>query len=1184
MKKKRIRGSAMPLRELPKIYRIMRLICLFVLVALVQVSASSYSQNSKLNLFGQNLTIEQVFDDIENQSEFSFIYNLKQVDLSKKVSVDFKNKSVETILESILEGTGISYTIKNKLIVIHSDGKSRISTVSGQDGPIAGNVTDVSGQPLPGVSIVIKGTTTGIITDFDGNFVLSNVEADAVLVFSFVGMKTQEIIVANQSSFNIVMEEDAINIAEIVALGYQSKERKNLTGAVTTVTAEQLEDRPTARTADLLQGVAPGLIVNRGNPGRLGGGSISIQVQGTVARQNTDVLVVIDGVPQPPGAVDAINSINPNDVESINILKDGEAVVYGSRASAGVIVITTKSGKKNQIKASVTKTFTKPSIYPKKANVIDMYLLQDKAWELNGDAPFFGFSNVINYIKDNNLTFDDIKNNDYKHVISGVTPWPDTPYLVFSHHDWYKEMFGTATATNYDVSASGSSDKMSYYMSMGLIDEGTMLKHGDNSNLTGFGRFKMDYTFNDYITVGANINIRYQNLEQPWNIGDLEGITYARHTYDVPYTPEGRYQVWGGFQNPIATARERGNQVIRKYNLQPQFYVNIRPVKQLSIRASAQKSFEGVNNRFSSKWYNSYRWDESFAWPAFRNRDADTRAESINTFNQAFNGTISAEYKETFGVDHAVRLFGAYTHEEFQEDVTWAIARGLAFLELNTVNLGEADRNIVGDKQEEVVLQGLVGNAAYTYKDKYTLEGYYRRDGSSRFAEGLKWSDFYGLGAGWVLSDEPFFNDLGVGNIISNLKLRANWGQLGNQGSDDEGVQKYEFVQSVGIGNSSTLFGAPGSVTKAQVATLGGFPSTTRTWQIAEKLNFGLDASLFNDKLGVVLNTYKTKTENAFFLQEFPQVLGATPPSINGANFEVTGWDLELKWNDKLSNELSYYVTFGINNANSKALELADDVIPGLGWNEWVEGYPLGAVFAYEYDGIMQNQADVDEYYSKVTAGIPTVLRPGDVRFKDLDGDGVLEGRLYKEDANGNPTEDSGDMKYLGESAQHYQYFINLGASYKGFEVSAVLNGVGKWQVMQRDRSGFGGPWVQPLEHIASDPGWTPENPTANFPRYNIMNSSFSNQINNHNYAPSNAPFLWVDVPWLGVKNVQIAYNVPKRWVSKLKLDNVKIFANGTDLGYLINKMPDSYSPEEPYRGSISPYTTSYSIGVNVGF
>jgi TonB-linked SusC/RagA family outer membrane protein len=1165
--------------------RIMRISLLLLFVLLLPLYANTEAQNQKVNLKAKGEKLKDVLLDIESQTDLTFIYNHDVVNELEELSIEVKDAKVSYVLDNILADQSLDYKIIDDKVMLFKANKSVSSETMIQDNVVVkGLVTDVNGDPLPGVNVYEKtNPQNGVITGVDGKYTIS-VDANTTLTFSYIGFEEQSISVLSRNNIDIVLISNMEDLDEVVVVGYQSKERKNLTGAVTTVTSEQLENRPTARAADLLQGVAPGLIINRGNPGRLGGGSVSIQVQGTVARQNTDVLVVIDGIPQPPGAVDAINSVNPNDIESINILKDGEAVVYGARASAGVIVITTKTGKKDQIKASYTKTFTKPSIYPKKANVIDMYLMMDKAWEMNGDAPFFGFSNVINYIKDNNLTYDDIKNNNYEHVIEGSVPWPDTPFLVFSHHDWYKEMFGTAVSDNYDISVSGSSDKMSYYMSVGLIDEGSMLRHGTNSNLTGFGRFKMDYTFNDYITVGANINIRYQNLEAPWHIENLEGITYARHTYDVPYTPEGRYHVWGGFQNPIATAKERGNDIIRKYNLQPQFYANIRPIKQVTIRAVAQKSFEGLNNRYTSKWYNSYRWDESFAFPSFSNRDDDTQAYSINHFNQSFNGTLSAEYKETFKDDHALRLFAAYTHEEFQVDKTFAGARGLAYTGLNTVNLGDAERNIAKDEQNEEVLRGIVGNVAYTYKNRYTIEGYYRRDGSSRFADGYKWSDFYGAGASWVVSDEPFFTGLGIGNIVSNLKLRANYGELGNKGSDDEGIGKYDFVQPVDIYNASLLFGAPGSVSKAQVARLGGFASNTRTWQVAQKFNFGIDASFLRNRLTSAVNIYKTKTNDAFFLQDFPQTLGATPPSINGADFEVSGWDLELKWNDRLENGLNYYVSFGINNANSKAIELADDVIPGLGYNSWVEGYPLGAVFGYEFDGIMQNQEEVDAYYSNITGGIPNVLKPGDARYKDLDGDGVLEGRLYKEDENGNPTEDSGDMRYMGEGGQHYQYFFNLGASFKGFEISAVLNGVGKWKVMQRDRAGFGGPWVQPLEHLASDPGWTPENPGATFPRYNVMNGSFSNQINDHNYAPSNAPYLWIDAPWLGIKNLQVAYNLPKHWVSRLRLDNVKIFANGTDLGYLINKMPDSYSPEEPFKGSISPYIRSYSIGLNVGF
>ncbi|WP_293711846.1 SusC/RagA family TonB-linked outer membrane protein [uncultured Parabacteroides sp.] len=1065
--------------------------------------------------------------------------------------------------------------------IVHAEKKPHPSEMQDvkQQKEITGKVTDVEGEPLVGVNVSVRGTTIGTITDIEGFFSLQ-VTKGAVLVISYIGYLKEILEVGDPATYSITLQEDTHKLDEVVVVGYQSKERKNLTGSVATVDTKMLENRPAARGTDLLQGVAPGLIISRTNPGRVGGGGVGIEIQGVSARSGSDVLIVIDGVPQPLGSIDAINSINPNDIENISVLKDGEAVVYGSRASSGVIVITTKSGKQNRVEASYTASFKTPSIYTKKANVIDTYLLMDKAWNMSGIDNILGYPTVINYIKDNNLTFNDIKNNDYKHIVSGSAPFPDTPFLIFSHYDWFDMMYGTAITHNYDVTASGSTEKASYYTSVGYIDEGSMLRYGDNSNKTMFARVKLDYKFNNWITVGSNINLRYNNLVEPIDLGGLEGAIANRASWDIPYTPEGRYCSWGGPPNPIGLAQERGENKQQRYMMSAQFYVDITPVKNLKIRAVGQKSYDGIKARATMKWFDTYYWNESFAYPSLPNRNADTYSYYGNNFDQSLNMTVSADYKNTFLKDHAIRAFAAFTHEEFQYDRATAQARDLAYLGLSTLNLGNPVKNLVSDTQMENTLKGLLANVGYTYKDKYTVEGYFRRDGSSRFAPGHRWNNFYGVGAAYIITNESYFKKLKIDDYLNYLKIRVNYGELGNQA----GIGNYDFVQGLIISQSNILFGSPSSVLKQQIATMSGFPSDTRTWQISRKLNVGVDVNLFDDRLNIIYNQYVTNTNNAFYTEEFPSLLGTTAPSINGAKIRAKGWDLGVTWRDEFKNGISYSVSVGLNDSKTKAIRLPDNVVPDLSGNAWVEGYPLGAQFGLVYDGIMQNQEEVDAYYSQIKGGITNRLQPGDARYRDLDGDGIIESTLYQTDENGKPLASSGDMVYLGDTRPHYQYYINLSAGYKGFEISAILNGVGKWHVVQNDRVGWGYPWTQVLEHAVSKPGWTPENPGAEYPRLFITDATFDNSVNGHNYTPSTAPYSFVNVPWLNVKNIQLAYTLPKEWVSMLHLNRIKIYANATDLGYIVNKMPKSYSPEQPFASAIAPYTRSFSIGLNVGF
>lgn len=1168
----------------PKIFRALKLSTLCLILGVeAGFATESYSQKTTFTISVQDQSVKEVFDYIEQHSEFIIFYLDETIDVNRKVSVNLKDQRVESILEQLFKNTDVMYTINDRQILLSkrkevTEVAPVVAVVQQKKNTVTGVVLDPTGMPVIGANIMVKGTTSGTITDMDGKFSL-DVDKDATLVVSYIGFASQEIKVGNQTKLSISLKEDSEALDEILVVGYQSKERKNLTGSVAKIDSRILENRPAARGTDLLQGVSPGLIINRNNPSRVGGGGVGIEIQGISSRTGGDVLVVIDGIPQPLGSIDAINSINPNDIESISVLKDGEAVVYGSRASSGVIVITTKSGKANKIEVSYTASMKAPSIYTHKANVIDTYLMMDKSWKMSGIDNVLGYPNVINYIKDNKLTYNDIKNNDFKHVVSGVAPFPDTPFLVFSDYDWFDIMYGTALTQNYDFTASGSTDKASYYTSIGYIDEGSMLNYGNNSNKTAFARLKLDYKFNKWLAIGSNINLRYQNLVEPIDIGGLEGAIAARATWDVPYTPEGKYCSWGGPRNPIAEAQERGENRQKRYMLSAQFYVDLTPINNLKIRAVGMKSLDVIKARSLMKWYDTYYWDESYAYPSLANRDADTYSYYGNNFDQSLNCTLSIDYKKIFLNNHSVRAFAAFTHEEFQYDRMSTNARNLAYTGLYTLNFGDPLKFLASDDQNENVLNGWLANVGYTYKDKYTIEGYFRRDGSSRFAEEHKWSNFYGIGGAYTVTNENYFRRLNIEEYLNYLKIRVNYGELGNQA----GLGNYDFVQGLDLSTSNILLGLPSSPIKQQIAVLSGFPSDTRTWQVSRKLNLGTDITMFKDRLDVVFNYFITNTNNAFYTQEYPALLGTTAPNVNGAKIRLKGWDLGVTWKDGFENGFNYSVSVGISDSNTKAIKLPDNVIPSLNSGDWVEGYPLGAQFGLVYDGIMQNQEEVDAYYEKIHGGITNRLAPGDVRFKDLDGDGVIENTLYQTDANGKPLQSAGDMVYLGDTRQHYQYYINLSAGYKGFEFSAILNGVGKWKVVQNDRVNMGLPWTQIYEHVVSEPGWTPENPVE-FPRLYITDATFDNSVNGHNFTPSTAPFSLVNVPWLGVKNVQLSYTLPESVVKKINLSKIKIFANATDLGYVINKMPKSYSPEQPFVSAIAPYARTFSLGLNVGF
>ncbi|MFA5814546.1 MAG: SusC/RagA family TonB-linked outer membrane protein, partial [Bacteroidales bacterium] len=772
--------------------------------------------------------------------------------------------------------------------------------------------------------------------------------------------------------------------------------------------------------------------------------------------------------------------------------------------------------------------------------------------------------------------FDKIKNNDFKYVFHGNAPFPDTPYLVFGHTDWMEEMYRTAVTKNYDISASGSSDKTNYYASLGIVDEGSMLKYGNNSSLTYYLRLKYEYKFNEVIKVGANLAMRNQNWVEPSNYSFIENLISVKHTQDHAYTPEGRYMNWGGYQNPIGWAREAGDAKRVYYNIQPQLYAEITPTDNLNIRVNVAKNAYFDRSRWLNKQFQHYFWDES---PSFPNiQPNQTQVGDSKSINQSFTGNAQATYKYSFNNKHHLRALAGFSHEEFSFDKTTSYRNNLVYTELYTLNMGDSKEQFNSDAQSAYSLRSTFGNLSYSFKDRYNVEGTARYDGSSRFAEGYKWKPFFGAGVSWNVTNEEFIKKLNL-KPLDNLKIRASWGQLGNQNS----IGLYDFVSRVNITQSNLLMGDPSATSLLQIATLSGFPSLTRTWEIADKKNIGLDIDMFGNRLNGVFNYFITENKNMFYQEEFPQVLGTSAPSINGAHVRTKGWDASLKWTDKLGDAFFYHTGFGIADAKTKVISLSDSRITRYGYNGFLEGYPVGTVFGYEYDGLIKDAADLAAYNASFTAGIPKRLRPGDAKFKDLDKDGILEATPYKVDANGKPTDDSGDLVDLGDLERHYEYFFNLGFNWKGFDFEVLMVGVGKWLRFDQNPGNNAWPWVQPLEHIYGN-CWTPTNTNAKYPAYSIIISDFNPDINANNYRLSDAPYMRNNVPYLAVKNIKLGYTIPQSISRRLRIDRLYFYVNVADAGYLISRVPKSYSPEQPFYSSLTPYPRTFSVGLNLNF
>ena len=468
---------------------------------------------------------------------------------------------------------------------------------------VHGVVEDLEGNPMPGVSVTVEGTTIGTITDVDGKYEITTQDGKK-LVFSFVGMKSEKVEVGKKSVINIRLKEDAVMLQEVVAIGYGTKTRATTTGAVDLVNSDKLMNRPVTNTAELLQGVVPGMEIRRTNQGKVGEEGYSIQVRGVTSRSDPGILVVVDGIPYKDNNADALNKINPQDIENITILKDAQAAIYGARAAGGVLLVTTKKGKSEKPTISYTGNFTfnAPASVPQKVNVLQHIEMMGELYANDGITNHF-FTHLLPYVE----TADIYSKNPQ--VVKG--PFGDTPDLVLGWHDWWDEMYGTAFDHSHNLSISGGSEKSNYYASIGYLDQGSMFNYGEHNNKKYWGRFKYEYNVNKYIKLRSNVYVGRKKVTEPYNIDHLAWLTYWTWNCQPTYNPQGEYYASGGFGNPIAYAQHTGNKWKTYYSYYTQLGFDITPIKNLTITGDMSLNYDITDEKYYRKRHQTYHWDGS---------------------------------------------------------------------------------------------------------------------------------------------------------------------------------------------------------------------------------------------------------------------------------------------------------------------------------------------------------------------------------------------------------------------------------------------------------------------------------------------------------------------------------------------------------------------------------------------
>lgn len=1147
--KKKSEGRGVLYFQVKKIWLMMRLSILLILLAMASVSASVYSQNTRFTLKMKNSRIADVFDAIEQQSEFYFFYNRDHFNDNRIVQVDIENKSILQVLNQLFQDEPISYEIVDRNILIKAD---KTDFRSGQQQKtVRGSIVDSSGAPLPGVSIAIKGTTTGAISDFDGNFTLSNVPEDATLIFSFVGMKTEEIPVAGQSFFNITMTEDAIGIEEVVAIGYGTQKKINLTGAVGVAQNDKLENRPIVSLGQGLQGLIPNLNITTasGRPGA----AAQINLRGTTSINGGSPLVLVDGIEMDP------NTINPNDVESVVVLKDAaSAAIYGVRGAFGVILITTKNVKTGtplSVTYSSNFALNVPTRMPETINSADFIkasMAANNSGKLSG-----GYTSWLSFTPEYLARVEKYMENPIPENSVFVDPNDVTGadrYLYSGNTNWVEELYSSAASHHsHNLNFSGASKKTSYLASFGFLDQDGILKVAEDNFKRYNANMKLSTEMTKWLNLNFNIKINRAETDNPAGsrilsnpislFNDLRPMMPVRH-------PDGNYSGQGWWTNPVAHAKESGRRKINNNELITTGGFNLKPLKNINIVGDYTWKISTESSTENRKTYNEYGVNGvllgTYPWTT----PANVTKGSFESSYQVAN--LYGSYENKFNEKHYVKLMGGLNREVYTQNNFRATAKDLINQDYPSLSLSNDDKPSVGSSATEWAVAGYFFRANYVFNDRYLIEINGRYDGSSRFPSSNRQVFQPSISAGWNISEESFFPGI---SGIDLIKLRGSYGTLGNQQLE----ANYPYIAIMGNGTTSHIFGT-------QRQTFIGAPglvSSNFTWEKVSTTNVGLDWILFNNRLSGSFDYYIRSTKDMVVAgQPLPAILGTGAPSQNAADLENKGFEFTMSWKDNVSNDLFYSVDFVLSDYSAKITKYSLNPTNSLSAS-YYEGQKIGEIWGFETVGFYKTDADaaaVDN--SQIWSG---KWLAGDIQYKDLNGDEKIS-------YGTNTVDDPGDRKIIGNSTPRYQFGLNLDVDYKNFFFTAFLQGV-----LKRDIAlggpyfwglGMGSEWFTPTEAYAGN-YWTPENPNAYFarPRYDGVNT-----LTQTKYLQ--------DASYLRMKAITLGYSIPSSVLQKFGISKFDIYVSGENL-FEITSLYKNYDPEQFDRLDYALYRT-IAVGLKI--
>ena len=1114
------------------LFKIMKITTILLLAACLQVTAKEgYSQ--KITLSQNNVSLKTLFKEIEQQSDYQFFYKDKLLRSTKNVSIKVANASIEEVLAICLNDQSLTYSLIDKIVVIKKQPPVINIPKDPAPSPVSIEVrgiviSDSTGQPLVGASVKLKGTSIGTYTDANGNFVLQVPDEGSVLIISSIGYDPREIKVTKVGTIRVSLKVVAVKLTDIVVVGYTTQEKRKLTSAVVTVSGEEITKRVATDPTSLLQGQLPGLSVVQ-NSAEPGNEEIQLRIRGlgTFSTAGTNPLIIVDGLPG------NLSVINPNDIESVTVLKDAaSAAIYGSRGANGVIVIKTKKGKSGVF--SLAYNYNVGLATPNRLPHL-----------VTNSAEYMALSNEAETNSGNATLYTQAQIDLYQNATNRV---------LYPNHDWLKDMFKTVTVQNHYLSLSGGKEGTSYTLGFGYTDQpGTMLGFT-------YKKYTMDLGLSSRIgkreTVGTNLQFRYGNrVAAEDGSTDLYIAALAQSPLYPARTASGLwiYKAYSnelGNKNPVLTATEA-----RTYN--PDYYGQGNVSLDVDI-------FKGL--RWENRAGLSFDVDKSKTFiptvPMYFYSDLSSAGDynpgtslGLNVGeNDEIHTTVYSQlnYKRTFGI-HNLSVLGGAEEEVDNYSQLNAFRTGFPTNDLSELDAGSANGQTNEGTSSEWAIKSYYGNLNYDFDDKYLLGSSIRYDGTSRLPADTRWGLFYSFSGGWRISREAFLKDV---SWLNDLKIRGSWGELGNQ---NIGTYPYQSILSQNsyafAGNVSTGF------------TANTLVDPSLTWETTRVTDLGIDMTVYNNRLTFSADLFDKYTFNILRSSQVPLWLGLNPPTVNNGAVRNKGFEFSLKYQDHVGKNFNYYGVANFQLYRNKVVSFGSPAYGGPDGQIIMEnGKPINSFYLYVADGIFQTQDQINKSPDQSSlGGAPT---PGDIKYKDINGDG-------KVDAN--------DRTVVPGQYPNFEYSYTMGASYKGFDASVQLYGsegikdyLYKWGT---DPFAQGAPpttdWLN---------RWTPAHPSTTMPKIYMGYYGYPK------ITGVQSTFHLYDASFMRIKNVMVGYTIPPRVLKGIKslrlyftVDNAALFTplkQGTDPERLdINNNPSAW-----YGFANYPQNRTYTFGASVQF